>query len=132
MLWPLQGLPAFVTGSNVVSSIVGWKSRQSTKGAESPAGVVPRFLVLAAEKDVLCTPSLLFDAAKRYRAAFHHCIRVGMLDGVSEYDSRVEDEESEDWDGVTFKVVRGLAHHMQNHVEWERGAKELLDWVEKL
>ena len=132
MCWPMQGLPQFVTGPDVVSRIVGWRPRHVK--VDGGAGIAPRFLVLAAEHDVLCKPLVMEDAAKRYRAAFHHCVRVGKLDGVSEYDARIEDnnKESEDRDGVEFTVVKGLGHHLQNHVEWERGAEALLKWAEKL
>jgi hypothetical protein len=122
----------FVTGPDVVTRIVGWKPRKNS--GEKAAGVTPRVLILAAEHDVLCTPSVLEDAAKRYRVAFHYCVRVEKLDGVSEQDARVEtgDEEQDDRDGVAFTVVKGLGHHLQNHVEWARGAEVVLRWAEKL
>jgi hypothetical protein len=128
----MQALRSFVTGPDVVQSTTGWKPRKPTRQDELGAGIAPRFLVLGAELDVLCMPTVLFDAAKRYRAAFHYCIRVGKLDGVSECDARVEDDESEDWDGVTFKVMKGFGHHLQNHIEWERADIQLLKWVEGL
>jgi hypothetical protein len=132
MCWPMQALAPFVTGPDVVSRITGWTPRKSK--ADGPAGITPRLLVLAAEHDVLCTPSVLQDAAKRYRAASHHCVRVEKLDGVSEYNLREEDsdEEGEERDGVAFTVVKGLGHHLQNHVEWERGAEAVLRWTDKL
>jgi hypothetical protein len=79
-------------------------------------------------------PSVLEDTARRYRAAFHHCVRDGKLDGVSESDARIEDvdDEGEDRDGIAYTVVKGLGHHLQNHVEWEKGAEALLKWVDKL
>jgi hypothetical protein len=128
----MQALSAFVTGPDVLTRITGWKARKSV--GDEPSGITPRFLVVAAEHDVLCTPPVLRDAAKRYRAAFHHCVRVGKLDGVSEDDARVEkcDEESEERDGVAFTVVKGLGHHLQNHVEWEKGAEALLKWANQL
>jgi hypothetical protein len=132
MCWPLQGLFPFVTGPDVVQSITGWKPRKPASENGTGAGIAPRLLVLAAELDVLCTPSVLFDVAKRYRSAFHFCLGAGKLDGVKEHDTRAEDDESEEWDGVTFKVVRGVAHHLQNHVRWERGAEEVLKWAENL
>lgn len=132
MCWPMQALPAFVTGPDVVSHITGWKPRKPAIPKAPAAGVAPRLLVLAAEKDVLCTPSVLLDAAKRYRAGFQHCVRVGALSGVEEKDVRNESTESETWDGVDFKLVKGLGHHLQNHVEWERGAEEVLRWTENL
>jgi hypothetical protein len=133
MCWPMQGLQPFVTGPDVVSRITGWESRNDDKRNGS-AGITPRFLVLAAEHDVLCTPPLMEDAAKRYRAAFRHCVRVGKLDGVSEYDAGVEDsnEGGKDEAGVAFTVVQGLGHHLQNHVDWERGAEAVLKWTEML
>lgn len=87
---------------------------------------------MAAEQDVLCTPPVLLDAAKRYRAAFRYCVKVGKLDNISEPNVRTEDEEDGEQDGVAFKIVKGVAHHLQNHVEWERGAEELLKWAENL
>jgi hypothetical protein len=130
--WPMQSLSPFVTGPDVVSRITGWIPRDAS--SQRPADIIPRFLVLAAEHDVLCKSAVLEDAAARYRAALHHCVRVGKLDGVSEYDARDEasDEEGEDRDGVTFTVVKGLGHHMQNHVAWERSAEVVLNWTEKL
>jgi hypothetical protein len=130
----MQALAPFVSGPDVVSQITGWTARNTLNAQASGSGIPPRFLVLAAEHDVLCTPSVLQDAAKRYRAAFHHCVRVGKLDGVSERDARVEDsdEESEERDGVAFTVVKGLGHHLQNHVEWEKGAEAVFRWAEKL
>lgn len=127
----MQALFRFVTGSDVISSIVGWRPQQPIKFDEHPR-IVPRFLVLAAEEDVLCTPSILKDAAERYRAAFHQCVRAEKLDGVSESDLRIEIGEHTDWDGVDFKVAKGLGHHLQNHVEWDKGAQEVLRWVQQL
>lgn len=92
-----------------------------------------RLLVLAAEKDVLCTPTLLFDAAQRYGAAFRDLVKRGKVDGVSENDLRGEEtEQGTCWDGVGFKAVEGLGHHLQNHEKWEMGAREILEWVEQL
>lgn len=87
--------------------------------------------MLAAEHDVLCPPGLLLDAANRYRAGFRELVKEGKLQGS--HTQRGED--GDDQDGVRFRVVPGVAHHMQNHMqndEWERGAKELLDWVQRL
>jgi hypothetical protein len=132
MCWPMQALAPFVTGPDVVSRITGWSPRKSK--TDGPTGITPRFLVLAAEHDVLCTPPVLRDAARRYRTAFHHCVRLGKLDGVSDYDVREADsgEEGEERDGVAFTVIEGLGHHLQNHVEWERGAEAVLRWTDKL
>lgn len=108
----------------MIKSIVGWERRKII-GLRDPTGVAPRFFILAGELDVLCTPEILGDAADRYGAAFRQCVRAGNLDGVSENDVRSDS-------GVSFKVVKGLGHHLQNHVEWERGAEEILRWTEQL
>lgn len=86
-----------------------------------------RLFILAAEHDVLCTPELLHDAAERYRKGFGEVVRRGKIEGVGEQDLGGADE---DWNGVRFRGVKGVAHHLQNHVEWERGADEVLEWVE--
>jgi hypothetical protein len=135
MCWPMQALSPFVTGPDVITRITGWKPRNVTDSkTNEPAGIAPRFLVLAAEHDVLCTPAVMQDAAQRYRTAFHDCVRIGKLDGVSEDDIRVEESENEGEkrDGVAFTVVKGLGHHLQNHVEWEKGAEAVLRWVREL
>ncbi|KAH6614122.1 Alpha/Beta hydrolase protein [Boeremia exigua] len=128
MLWPMQALFRFVSGSDVISSIVGWALKKHP-GTDKPASIAPRFLVLAGEEDVLCTPSILKDAAERYSAAVHFCVRVGRID-LSESD--IMSVTADKWDGVSFKITPGLGHHLQNHVEWERGAEEILKWAEQL
>ncbi|KAF1928001.1 uncharacterized protein M421DRAFT_101376 [Didymella exigua CBS 183.55] len=125
MLWPMQVLFSFVSGLDVAGAIVGWSLRKAPEPNGS-SGVAPRLLVLAGKKDVLCTPGILEDAANRHSAAFHHCVRAGKLDGISEDDVGRGDK------GVIFAVTEGLGHHLQNHVEWERGAKEVLEWAEQL
>ncbi|KAF2273043.1 alpha/beta-hydrolase [Westerdykella ornata] len=111
MLWAPQGLFAFVTGPDVLRSIAGWR-----------VGGPDRMLVLAAERDVLCTPALLRDAAARYRAGLEKMIK----------SKEVEGEADREWEGVRFRFVNGLPHHLQNSEEWERGAEEVLEWVEQL
>jgi pimeloyl-ACP methyl ester carboxylesterase len=128
MCWPMQALSPFVTGPDVISRITGWTPRKSIGATDKVTGVVPRFMILSAELDVLCTPPVLLDAANRYRAAFQQLARAGKLDGVSEKHVTSQDESS----GVDFTVVKGVAHHLQNHVEWEKGAQAVLKWAEEL
>lgn len=132
MLWPVQALTPIVTGPDVIQSITGWKPRQQKQGAEKKTSVAPRLFVLAAEFDVLCTPSILRDAAYRYRTAFQDSVRLRKLDGISEHTGHAEDDKSEESNGVRFEIVKGVAHHLQNHVEWGKGAEVVLDWVEEL
>lgn len=133
MLWPMQGLFRFVTGPDVLSSLKGWRLReQIDSGSDTSTGVTQRLMVLAGEHDVLATPTISLDAARRYDTAFWELVKGKKIDGISEDDVRKGKEQGAEWDGVRFKVVPGVAHHLQNHVEWERGAKELLAWIEQL
>ena len=136
MCWPVQALSPFVTGLDVLRSITGWRPRRaiSAKDSSKP-GIAPRLLVVAAQHDVLCTPPVLRDAATRYRNAFYHGVKAGMLPGVSQSQTRSDSSEPKsEWDGVAFTLVKGVGHHLQNHQagEWERGAEAVLAWVEKL
>lgn len=129
MLWPTQALNAFVTGPDVLTSITGWTRRgsiPSTSQSDKPiSDVSQRLFILAAEKDVLCTPAILEDAAQRYRRAFQEM--------TSDRKARNLAKEQEDKDnGVRFKVVEGVAHHLQNHEGWEKGADEVCKWLEQL
>jgi hypothetical protein len=125
MLWPMQALFRFVTGPDVIRSIVGWTPRKATE-FDGSTRVVPRLLVLAGEKDVLCTPEILEDATDRYNAAFHHCIKSGKLDGISGTHVSAGDR------GVDFHVVKGLGHHLQNDAGWQLGATKLVLWADEL
>ncbi|KAL6710258.1 hypothetical protein ACN47E_009204 [Coniothyrium glycines] len=127
MCWPMQALSPFVTGPDVIQQITGWTPRKSGTTKSGSSGIAPRFLVLAAEQDVLCKPTVLLDAAQRYRAAFRECLRLRKLDGVSGQNASPEDE-----DGVAFREVKGVAHHLQNHIEWQKGAEVVLGWAEDL
>lgn len=136
----MQALFRFVTGPDVLSSITGWTPRKPSsstssqlagEGKEAP-GVSQRLLVLAAEHDVLCTPAISEDAARRYHSAFEQMVKVGQLEGLARGDVRTRKEQGSNWDGVGFTVVPGLGHHLQNDVEWERGAEEVLRWVSQL
>lgn len=125
MLWPMQALFRFVSGPDVIRSIVGWTPRMLSEFEESPP-VKPRFLVLAGELDVLCTPSILKDAADRYNTAFRDCVKSGKVDGISDNDAGAENR------GVEFGVVNGVGHHMQNDGGWQLGAMRLIAWADKL
>lgn len=129
MLWPMQALFRFVTGPDVIRSIVGWAPKNAS-GSGTSIGLTARFLVLAGEQDVLCTPTILKDAAERYGAAVRQCAKMGRLNGISESD--IKSEDVDEGSGVAFKVAKGLGHHLQNHVKWERSAEHILKWVEQL
>ncbi|KAF2451716.1 alpha/beta-hydrolase [Karstenula rhodostoma CBS 690.94] len=128
MLWPMQALNAFVTGPDVLSSITSWAHRRSvpsTSTSDRPMSESnQRLFILAAEKDVLCTPAILEDAAQRYRRAFKE-MASNDLEG-----SNLKQDDMEN--RVRFRVVDGVAHHLQNHEEWGKGADEVRKWLEQL
>lgn len=124
--WPLQGLFPFVNAQNVIASITGWRRRSDLMSGTTTSSTTStegsRFLVIAGEHDVLCTPVVLEDAANRYRKAFQQVLERGKLD---EARNAARD------DGVRFMVIPGVAHHIQNHAEWQRGADEILNWLQQ-
>lgn len=129
MLWPMQALSRFVTGPDVLSSITGWGIRVTIASEKSDAEsstLKQGLFVLAAEKDVLCTPAILDDAAQRYRESLRNLVSRG--DDLH----REKIVKAAPEGGVRFRVVKGLAHHLQNHEEWERGAEEVQQWLEQL
>jgi hypothetical protein len=138
MLWPLQCLFRFVSGPDVLSSIVDWNWGAGEETASKPS----RLFVLAAEHDVLCTPEICEDAALRYRAAFQElrAAREGISHSKSSEIGKnsarthpsTQAEGQIDGDGVRFCIVPGLGHHLQNHLEWERGAVEIESWLSGL
>ncbi|KAF2677179.1 hypothetical protein K458DRAFT_492057 [Lentithecium fluviatile CBS 122367] len=121
-LRPMRGLFKFVTGPDVLSSITGWTSRPSTSGnKDSEARQVSQNLsVLADEHDVLCTRTILEDAAMRYRAVFFRMVEMGKLDGVKESDL-VSGKEK----GVRFRVVGCGASYAESCGVGEGGCGDL-------
>lgn len=128
----MQCVSRFITGPDVLSSIVGWKDSESGSEHSKRTGMTSRLLVLAAEKDVLCTPAILQDTAQRYRAAFKDMVKTHKIDGPPDPTLDADSKDSSDSCGVRFRVVEGLGHHLQNHVEWEKGAEVVMEWYAQL
>lgn len=114
----------------MLESILGWR-RTRTETADE-GFVTERLLVLAGEKDVVCKPSLLFDAARRYQAAFRKSFLGGKIEGLDRTAIEKEHETGVGGSGVQYSVALGVGHHMQNEAEWERGAEKILRWVQRL
>ncbi|KAF2747917.1 alpha/beta-hydrolase [Sporormia fimetaria CBS 119925] len=143
MLWPMQGLFAFVTGPDVLRSITGWTSPEPKRGElEDESHIRDSVLVLAAEKDVLVRPEIAKDAALRYQRALldvESSDRSEGLDGDGERKEKVK-KGIRDLErgvglrgsGVRFVVLSGATHHFMNEKENGKGMVELLYWVEQL
>ncbi|ORY18294.1 Alpha/Beta hydrolase protein [Clohesyomyces aquaticus] len=135
LLWPMQMMWRFVTGPDVMSNITGWRTTTTKKEGNGKEGCVkPRLLVLAGEKDVVCKPWLLLDAAKRYQAAFRDMVGRGQVPGIETKDLDSGDSGVIGGSGVLYRVAKGVGHHMQNQEEgkWQRGAEEIAGWLEGL
>jgi pimeloyl-ACP methyl ester carboxylesterase len=131
--WPLQMLPPVGKAVNILRSITGWRTGAVKESDGSRPGhtlVNDCLFVLAAEHDVLCRPPILRAMAQKYRQ--------GLADLIAPADPEIQaeltdpDADPKDWEGVRFRIVKGVAHHMQNEVEWERGAEGIAIWLDGL
>ncbi|KAF1993231.1 alpha/beta-hydrolase [Amniculicola lignicola CBS 123094] len=139
MLWPLQMMPSFVDAPTLLSQITGWTKPSSSTPSSPPSlsssahqKITPAMLILAASADILCPPSLLFSACQQYRSGFWDAVHRKKIAGVSEEDLRAGTEMGSEGEWIRFVVVQGLAHHLMNESEWERGAEEICGWVRML
>lgn len=122
LLWPLGIMLPFVNTRNVLKNIVGW-------GAASKE----RVFVLAGSKDTLMGVKLMRRMAQHYRNSFAKLVKREFLQAdlaEAEADTQEADEFSSS--GVRFSVVEGAGHHMQNDLQWEDTAQQLLTFVEQL
>lgn len=67
-----------------------------------------RVLVMAGDQDKLMTPEVTLNTTAFYKAVLP------------------------DGNGVRMELVEGAGHHLQNDVQWEDGAKRLLEWYKQL
>lgn len=107
MLFPLGMMFPFVNIRRVLGNIVGWTGSNNA-----------RILVVAAEKDKLMGVSLMEKLAARYRYYF--------------FAQRTLTLKEVDRAPVTFEVVEGSGHHIQNDLYWEDGAGKILKFLEQL
>jgi pimeloyl-ACP methyl ester carboxylesterase len=107
--WPMGQNFRFGTFRNILQRITGW-------------GVGQRVLVLAGENDRLVDLTVAQREAREAREAFVHLAKTG----------RIEAKKEQSDSGVRYYVVKGAGHHMQNDLQWEDGARQLLQWYEQL
>jgi hypothetical protein len=123
LLWPLGMMLPFVNTRNVLKNIVGW-------------GLTPvkdRVLVLAGSKDTLMGVKLMRRMAQDYRKAFGMLVKRKLLQAhLAVAESTNKDDDEVFSFGVRFNVVEGAGHHMQNDLQWEDSASQLLTFVEQL
>lgn len=107
MLFPLGMMFPFVDIPRVLGNIRGWACSNGS-----------RVLVVAGEKDKLMGGSLMERLAGLYRKSFF-VERTMKLEEIHQVP-------------VTFEVVEGSGHHIQNDLYWEDGARKILKFLEQL
>jgi hypothetical protein len=109
LAWPLGMSKPFAKPFNIVNRIAGW-----SRGRD-------HVFILAGQCDRLCAPDLMERLAVMYRQGVKELEEQGEMPGQMEPSL-----------GVRFDVVEGAGHHMQNDLQWEDGAKKVLDFYEQL
>ena len=117
LMWPFQMIMPVGRAADILKGVSGWWEK-------GKGGAKTCLLVVAGEKDVLCRPRILEALAGWYRGA--------LKEGYPSSSANRDAAEREAEEGVRFRVVKGVAHHMQNEVEWEKGAEEILRWLKEL
>ena len=117
----------FINTRKVLQGILGWGGRL-TVGHQ-------RVMVLAGGQDTLMRPSLMARTADGYVRAYRNSINKAML--KSKLCKDVEKDDSRKSflttaDGVRFVIVDGAGHHLQNDLQWEEGAKQILSFINQL
>lgn len=126
LLWPIGMMLAFVNVKKVLSNILGWSQGQQ------------RLLVVAGEKDTLMGVFLMRRMATKYRRSFITSVRRLLLSEEKEFNSdNIDGVEAREGvessvDGTRFVVIKGSGHHLQNDLQWEECAVEMLDFVNQL
>jgi pimeloyl-ACP methyl ester carboxylesterase len=116
--WPMRQNFSFGTFRNILQRIVGW-------------GMGQRVLVLAGEKDRLVTQNVTEREAREARQAFVELVDADKIEAKK--DQAVEDQISGSKGyGVSYYVVKGAGHHLQNDLQWEEGAQRLREFYDQL
>ncbi|KAN0110963.1 alpha/beta-hydrolase [Hyaloscypha variabilis] len=121
LVWPLGMMLSFVDVAKVLKGIVGWKDEKQQ-----------RVLVIAGEKDTLMGVELMRRMAADYRQRFITLAKsFWRFHGVEEGASDLK-AGSDDQCGISFEVIKGSGHHIQNDLYWEECAERILVFVDQL
>ena len=119
--WPIGMMRPFVDASSILQQITGWGSGQ-------------KILVLAAGGDNLMQVPIMRRLAAFYRTAYAQLISEkkieGEADDIRKTAGRLHLDDA--GHGTQFTVVPLAGHHLQNDVQWEDGAKRLLNFYNQL
>lgn len=122
LLWPLGMMLPFVNTGNVLKNILGWG-----------AATKERVFVLAGSADTLMGVKLMRRMAQHYRKAFGKLVKRELLQAdLAEANADNQEGDELSGSGIRFGVVEGAGHHMQNDLQWEDAAQQLLTFVKQL
>jgi len=128
LLWPMACMFRYVTTRTILSSLVGWDGG--------------RVLLIAGEKDVLVTPTLVARAAEDYRTERRKLVVERTLKEVNSEEQGVDtksagiprsrDGDVGSIDGIDYSIISKSGHHVQNDMQWEEAAKVISNWLGNL
>jgi hypothetical protein len=126
LAWPLGMIFPFVNIRRVLMNIVGWRYGQQ------------RLLIVAGEKDTLMGVSFMRQMATKYRRSVVTPVQ-GLLpkdgkeidpDKTNDLNTRQDGNGSTN--GVRFEVIKRSGHHLQNDLQWEECANQILCFLDQL
>jgi len=123
LTWPLGMMLPFVKINNVLMNILGWTQDQQ------------RLLVLTGSRDTIMSVKQMRQMALQYRQALVSLIGERLV--IEKENAKAEDASEEDClvgvessaSGVRFAVVEGSGHHLQNDLQWENAANQVLKFL---
>lgn len=119
-LWPIGMMfKGYVSVPKIIESIVGW-------------GTSERIFILSAENDALMSVKQMRGAAEHYRVGVADLVKEKKLEAKTGDLVLNEKTTENDGNGVRFRIVPGAGHHVQNDIQWEDGAKAVVEFYEQL
>lgn len=129
--WPLAMGYRFVNPLKVLKSISGWGTANGNVKQD-------RVLILAGGGDKIMTHDEMVKLAGFYRGAWRGLAEGKKLDTDTSSEAETvvaipgEGGLDTSGQGVRHVVVPRAGHHLQNDVQWEIGARKLLEFYEQL
>lgn len=130
-LWPISMMRPFVDPVRLLRRLFRRASGDDGGGSSSQ-----RILVMSGEGDRLMTPPVMRHLAATYRAAFVGQVMTKKIEAGRDAAAVVplagEGNLDNAGQAVRFCIVPGAGHHLQNDVQWEVGARKLLEFYRQL
>lgn len=125
LLWPRQMMLPFINVKRVLANILGW----------SQSG--QRLLIVAGGKDTLMRVPLMRQMASQYRQGFVASIQRLLFNGkkIGSNEApgmKIHEDDESSLNGVKFVVIKGSGHHLQNDLQWEECAIQVLEFLDQL